>query len=170
MTKPYLQHIDTNTTGNRNDVTPLFAHPAGFNALIDHLIACIGDAPVDIVAGIDALGFILGTAVAQKLDVGFLAVRKGGKLPVEADRMEFRDYSGLNKQLEIRRDILLPEQRVLVVDEWIETGAQVSATIALVEGQGARIAGIATINIDRNENTKTLRDKYPVWSAMNAVD
>jgi adenine phosphoribosyltransferase len=162
--KQYLRWIDTHTTGDRNDVTPLFAHPDGFNALVDDLVSCIGDVSVDLVACIDALGFILGTAIAQKLNVGILAVRKGGKLPVEADRAKFRDYSGVDKQLEIRRDILRPGQRVLVVDEWIETGAQVSAAIALIEGQEGIIAGIATINIDDNENTRRLHSSYDVWS------
>jgi len=163
--KQYLRWIDTNTTGNRNDVTPLFAHPADFNALVADLIACISDTPIDLVACIDALGFILGTAIAKKLNVGILAVRKGDKLPVETDRIEFSDYTGLSKQLEIRRDILSPGQRVLVVDEWIETGAQVSAAITLIEGQDAVVAGIATINMDDNEKTKQIRAKYNVWSA-----
>lgn len=168
--KQYLRWIDTNTTGNRNDVTPLFAHPADFNALVDDLVACVSDTPIDLVAAIDSLGFILGTAIAQKLNVGILTVRKGGKLPVEVDRIEFSDYTGLSKQLEIRRDILLPGQRVLLVDEWIETGAQVSAAISLIEGQGAIVAGIATINMDRNEKTKQLSAKYYVWSVMDETD
>lgn len=165
--KHYLRWIDTNTTGNRNDVTPLFAQPEGFNALVDDLVACVEDVPVDLVACIDALGFILGTAIAQKLSVGILAVRKGGKLPVEADRVEFRDYTGLAKELEIRRGILTPGQRVLIVDEWIETGAQVSAAISLIEGQGAIVAGIATISMDRNERTKQIGSKYSVWSTWH---
>ena len=103
--KQYLRWIDTNTTGNRNDVTPLFAHPADFNALVADLVACVADTSVDLVAAIDSLGFILGTAIAQKLNVGILTVRKGNKLPVEADQVEFCDYTGLSKQLEIRRDI-----------------------------------------------------------------
>ena len=163
----YLYRIDTNTTGNRNDVTPLFAHIADFNALVADLVACVSDTSIDLVACIDALGFILGTAIAQELDVGILAVRKGGKLPVEADRVEFRDYTGQSKQLEIRRDILTPGLRVLIVDEWIETGAQVSAAISLIEGQGAIVAGIATINMDDNETTRLLRSKYQVWSVWN---
>ncbi|MFC2078826.1 phosphoribosyltransferase family protein [Candidatus Bipolaricaulota bacterium] len=163
--KEYLRWIDTNTTGNRCDVTPLFAHPGDFNALVDDLVASIGDTPVDLAAGIDALGFILGTALAQRLGVGILAIRKGGKLPVETDRVGFRDYTGQDKQLEMRRDILSPGSRVLIVDEWIETGAQVSAAISLIEGQGAVVAGIATINMDDNAKTQSIDSKYKVWSA-----
>jgi len=162
--KQYLRWIDTNTVGNRNDVTPLFAHPADFNELVDDLVACVAGTTVDLVACIDALGFILGTAIAQKLGVGILTVRKGGKLPVETDKMGFRDYTGQDKQLEIRRDILSQGARVLVVDEWIETGAQVSATITLIEGRGAIVAGIATINMDDNKKTRSIASKYKVWS------
>jgi adenine phosphoribosyltransferase len=165
--KQYLRRIDTNTTGNRNDVTPLFAHPADFDALVADLAASVADTPVDLVAAMDSLGFILGTAIAQKLNVGILAVRKGGKLPVEVDRIEFSDYTGLTKQLEIRRDILSPGQRVLIVDEWIETGAQISAAITLIEGRGAIVAGIATINMDDNEKTRQIGSKYRVWSTWS---
>ncbi|MEE8594029.1 MAG: phosphoribosyltransferase family protein [Candidatus Bipolaricaulota bacterium] len=165
--KEYLRWIDTNTTGNRNDVTPLFAHPVAFNALVDDLVVCIADTPVDLVACIDALGFILGTAIAQKLNVGILAVRKGGKLPVEVDRVELRDYTGQDKHLEIRCDILTQGARVLIVDEWIETGAQVSAAITLIEGQGAVVAGIATINMDDGERTRLIASKHKVWSTWD---
>ena len=162
--KEYLRWIDTDTTGNRNDVTPLFAHPEAFSALVDDLVVCVADTPVDLVACIDALGFILGTAIAQKLNVGVLAVRKGGKLPVEVDRVELRDYTGQDKHLEIRCDILTQGTRVLIVDEWIETGAQVSAAITLIEGQGAVVAGIATINMDDGERTRLIASKHKVWS------
>jgi len=143
---------------------PLFAHPADFNELVDDFVACVADTTVDLVACIDALGFILGTPIARKLGVGILTVRKGGKLTVETERTEFRDYTGQDKQLEIRRDILSQGARVLIVDEWIETGAQVSATITLIEGRGAIVAGIATINMDDNEKTSSIASKYKVWS------
>jgi len=162
--KQYLHRIDRNTIGNRYDVTPLFSHHADFNALVDDLVEYVAGTTIDLVACIDALGFILGTAIAQKLEVGILPVRKGGKLPVESDSTEFRDYTGQDKQLEIRRDILSYGSRVLIVDEWIETGAQVSATITLIEDHGAIVAGIATINMDDNEKTRSISSKYKVYS------
>ena len=162
--KNYLRWVDTNTTGNRYDVTPLFSHQADFNELIDDLVACVGDTTVDLVAGIDALGFILGTAIAQRLKVGILPIRKGEKLPVETDKTEFRDYTGEDKQLEIRRDILSQGLRVLIVDEWIETGAQVSGAITLIEGCGAIVVGIASINMDDNEKTRQISSRYEVFT------
>lgn len=162
--KQYLRWIDRDTIGNRYDVTPLFSHHADFNALVDDLVECTAGTTVDLVACIDALGFILGTAIARKLEVGILPVRKGGKLPVESDRTAFRDYTGQDKQLEIRRDILSQGSRVLIVDEWIETGAQVSAAITLIESHGAIVAGIATINMDDNEKTRQISSRYKVYT------
>ncbi len=162
--KDYLRRIDTHTKGNRYDVTPLFSHQADFNTLIDDLVFFVADKPIDLVACIDALGFILGTAIAQKLGVGILPVRKGNKLPVETDKIKFRDYTGEEKQLEIRQDILTQGMRVLIADEWIETGAQVSAAISLIENNGAIVAGILTINMDDNENTRQIRSNYEVYS------
>ena len=164
--KKYLNRIDQNTIGNRCDITPLYSDYIDFNALVDDLIAHINVSTVDIVACIDALGFVLGTAIARKLCVGILTIRKSGKLPVEVDRIEFQDYAKHHKQLEIRRDILSRGMRVLIVDEWIETGTQVSAAISLIEGQGAIVSGIATINMDSNEKTNALRSKYKVITIM----
>ncbi|MGD8753747.1 MAG: phosphoribosyltransferase family protein [Anaerolineales bacterium] len=159
--KNYLYLIDRNTKG-RCDVTPLFSHFDGFNDLVNDLVDQVPTTGVDIVACIDALGFILGTAISQKLNVGILTIRKGGKLPVSTDSIDFTDYTGLNKQLEIRQDVLVEGMRVLIVDEWIETGAQISASIQLIENRGASVVGIVTISMDDNENTQKIRSNYRV--------
>lgn len=156
----YLRMIDTHTNGPRCDVTPLFGDYAAFTALVDDLVMRLTGTTVDIVAGIDALGFILGTALAVRLRVGFLPIRKGGKLPVKVERAEFVDYTRTRKVLELRADALRPGTRVVLVDEWIETGAQMRAAIALIEGQGGVVAGIAAIHIDLNAHTRTLFEKY----------
>lgn len=156
----YLRLIDTETPGGRCDVTPLFGEHTAFAALVEDLAARFGDTVVEVVAGIDALGFILGAALALRLRVGFLPIRKGGKLPVKVERAEFVDYTHQAKALELRAGALKPGARVLVVDEWIETGAQVRAAITLIEAQGGLVAGIAAIHIDLNEQTRTLFEKY----------
>ena len=162
----YLSKIDYNTIGNRCDITPLFASHSDFNSLVNDIMKLINGVHFDFVACIDALGFILGTAIAQKLKANILAVRKGGKLPVEVDKVNFVDYTKEHKTLEIRKDILLKGSRVLIVDEWIETGAQVLATISLIEKQGSIVSGIATINMDTNANTKSISHGYKVFSVM----
>ena len=164
--KNYLSLIDRNTSG-RCDVTPLFSHFDGFNTLVNDLVDQVPKTGIDIVACIDALGFILGTAISQKLNVGILTIRKGGKLPVTTDQIDFTDYTGLEKQLEIRQDILSEGSRVLIVDEWIETGAQVGASIKLIENQGAIVVGIVSIAMDDNEKTKYLKSNYKVISVWN---
>jgi adenine phosphoribosyltransferase len=160
--KPYLQRIDTQTPGNRNDVTPLFADREAFRQLADDLAEPFQETGIGAVVAIDALGFILGTAIAERLDVGVVVVRKGGKLPVPTKRERFVDYSGKPKELEIRPDVLRPGMRVLIVDEWVETGAQVRAAIELSERLGAEVLGIATICMDHNDNTADLQERYIV--------
>jgi len=164
MMKPYLSKIDTATTGNRHDVTPLFTDANDFALLVEDLAEPFLNVQLDYVACIDALGFILGTAIARHLNLGIIAIRKGGKLPVEVDRVEFRDYTGTLKQLEIRKDALRTPAHVLLVDEWIETGTQIRAAAKLIEAQGGTIAGIATINMDTNGKTKDISEKYRVHS------
>lgn len=163
--RPYLALIDHQTNGQRCDVTPLFADYAAFSALVDELAARVEPLAFDVVAGIDALGFILGAALALRTHTGFVPIRKGGKLPVAVDAAECVDYTGQRKTLELRRDALRPGTRVLLVDEWIETGAQVRAAIQLIEGQGGAIAGIASLHMDDNEQTESLRARYPCVQA-----
>ena len=159
-TRPYLALIDRETSGNRCDVTPLFGDYAAFSALVDDLAALVEPLAFDVVVGIDALGFILGAALALRTQAGFVPIRKGGKLPVAVDSVECIDYTGQRKTLELRRDALTPGTRALLVDEWIETGAQVRAAIQLIEGQGGVIAGIASLHIDDDEATEPLRTRY----------
>ena len=158
--KGYFGLIDTQTSGPRCDVTPLFANSTAFAQLITDLSQPFISVPITHVAGIDALGFILGGAVALHLHKGFVPLRKAGKLPGAVTAVEFVDYSGHKKGLELRQGILQTRDQVLVVDEWIETGAQVQAAIDLIEQAGAVVAGIATINIDNNPLPMHLRQEY----------
>jgi len=160
----YLNLIDVATKGPRNDVTPLFADYEALSALVKDLLTGFADIPFDHIAGIDALGFILGSAMAMRSHTGFIPIRKGGKLPVAADRVDFVDYTGENKSLELRVNAIHEGQRVLLADEWVETGAQVSAAIKLIEGQGGIVVGIAAIAIDNNERTRRLKERYRCWS------
>jgi adenine phosphoribosyltransferase len=167
--KDYLRLIDTNTTGSRCDVTPLFADPEAFAQLVTDLSHPFASTSIDYVAGIDALGFVLGAGIAMRLNKGFIPIRKAGKLPVTAIIAEFVDYTGQKKALELRRGTIKAGDRVLVVDEWIETGAQVQAAIELIEHEGGIVAGIATINIDDNPISARLREKYhcqAIWYDM----
>jgi adenine phosphoribosyltransferase len=162
----YLRLIDRDTPGPRYDVTPLFGDYEAFTDLVRDLGRPFEDVEFEVVAGIDALGFILGTALAMHLRKGFIPIRKGGKLPVEVDTRHFVDYTGQGKSLQLRVGAIERGVRVLLVDEWVETGAQVRAAIELIEGQGGIVIGVAAINIDDNEATCSLRERYKchtVW-------
>jgi len=114
--KKYLQLIDINTPGPRYDVTPLFSDYEAFSELVEDIANHFGSNEYDYVAGIDALGFILGTAVAVRIQKGFIAIRKSGKLPVDTLSVDFVDYSGKQKALEIRLDVIPSGARILLHD------------------------------------------------------
>ena len=160
MLPSYLKLIDTNTTGGRNDVLPLFQNFDAFNALVEDIAELIQGKQFEYVAGIDALGFILGTALAFRFKVGFVAKRKAGKLPKPCNKIEFVDYTNSTKGLELAPDTLKNGDRVLLVDEWIETGAQVRAAIKLIEDQGALISAITGIAMERSAKTEDLFERY----------
>lgn len=159
----YLDLIADGDPDNRCDVTPIFADAAAFAALVDDLVALARPYPHDLVAGLDALGFVLGAAIAARTGKGFLTIRKGGKLPVAADQREFVDYTGESKSLEIRREAFAPGTRILLVDEWIETGAQIRTAADLIEAQHGVIVAVACINCDDD----TTRARYPVLAVMS---
>lgn len=157
----YLPLIDrSRTLYRRSDVTPIFAEPAAFANLVGDLVRPFETERVQLVAGLDALGFILGTAMALKLGAGFLPIRKGGKLPVLHDREPAVDYQGKEKILELRLKPFAAGTRVLLADDWIETGAQARAAIALIERAGGVIVGIAAVGFRKNERTAGLWAKY----------
>jgi adenine phosphoribosyltransferase len=157
----YLRLIDRSKLHyKRSDVTPIFGEPAAFGALVEDLLAPFRDVRIERVVGTDALGFVVGTALALKLGVGFVPVRKGGKLPVKHERVSFRDYSGVEKVLELRAEPWPPRTRVLLVDDWIETGATARAAAQLIEGAGGVVVGIAAIAFRKNAQTSGLWAKY----------
>ena len=161
----YLDRMGTETEG-RYDVTPLFADPGPLAELRADLLARVPNTPT-AVAGIDALGFVLGGVLATKLGVGFVSVRKGGKLPYPREellRREFTDYSEASKALELHPDVLEADDGVLLVDEWVETGTQMRAAAALIEATGATVAGVLAIRVHENDGTEPLFEKYDVRS------
>jgi len=115
--KPYLAKIDTNTTGSRADVTPLFADREAFSQLADDLATPFLEPDIHTVMVIDALGFILGTAIAERLAVGLVPARREGKLHVETIHESFVDHSGERKALEMRPDAPKRGMNVVVADE-----------------------------------------------------
>ena len=147
-------------------MTPLFSSYEAFSALVEDILKRFVGIEFDYVVGIDALGFILGTAMAVQAQKGFVPVRKHGKLPVKSESETFVDYTGVEKGLELRVGAIREGDRVLLVDEWVETGAQARAAAKLIEKSGGEVVGIAAVNIDDNEKTRGLKERYncqAVW-------
>jgi adenine phosphoribosyltransferase len=146
----FEKRINFETGGNRCDITPVFADPSSFSDLLNRMSQGLEGHSFDLVAGIDALGFVIGGALAAKMGKGFLPIRKGGKLPVPAVQAAFQDYSGEAKKLEIALGAVPKSAKILLVDDWIETGSQVRAAIELLEGQEGRVVAIAAVKFDKS--------------------
>lgn len=123
------------------DITPLLGEPAVFGRAVDDLVSRFHDVAVDRVVGIESRGFILASPVAYRLRAGFVPVRKAGKLPWAVAREEYELEYGTDK-LEIHRDAIHPDERVLVVDDVLATGGTAAATCRLVETLGGIVVGL----------------------------
>jgi adenine phosphoribosyltransferase len=126
------------------DLTPLFANGAAFAAVIDAIVAHHGRDAFDVVAGIEARGFMIGAAVAYATGVGFVPVRKAGKLPRETLRETYGLEYG-EATLELHLDAFTPGQRVLVVDDVLATGGTAAAALGLVERAGGVVSGFTVL-------------------------
>jgi adenine phosphoribosyltransferase len=165
----YLNLMAPNTKGARFawlDPTSIYINGAAFHDLLDDLAADLEGVGIDVVGGLDAMGFVLGSALATRLGVGFLPIRKAGKLCVETDRVEFSNYSGRTQGMEMRLPAFAPGTRVLLVDQWVETGGTMRGAIDLVRRQEGVVAGLAAIAIEETEGTEALRQAHRCVSAV----
>jgi adenine phosphoribosyltransferase len=126
------------------DVTTLFADPRGFRMAIDQMLHPWAGQPIDKVAGLEARGFILGGAIAHQLSVGFVPIRKKGKLPGAVISEEYQLEYG-EAVVEIHDDAIQPGERVLLVDDLLATGGTAAAGIRLIERLGGAITGCGFI-------------------------
>jgi adenine phosphoribosyltransferase len=124
------------------DVTTLLRDAEGFRLAIDAMVAPYRDRKIDLVVGIESRGFILGSAVADRIGAGFVPVRKLGKLPAATVRASYALEYG-SDSLEMHRDAVQPGQPVLIVDDLLATGGTASATVSLVREVGGRVEGLA---------------------------
>ena len=122
------------------DITPLLGDAAAFGRAVDDLVTRFHDVEVDRVVGVESRGFILAAPVAYRLRAGFVPVRKPGKLPWAVAREEYELEYGRDK-LEIHRDAVHPDERILIVDDVLATGGTAAATGRLVETLGGNIVG-----------------------------
>jgi adenine phosphoribosyltransferase len=126
------------------DVTTLFLDPRGFRLAIDQLLAPFVGQKIDLVAGLEARGFILGGAVAHQLSKGFVPIRKKGKLPGRTVERDYELEYG-SATVEMHDDAVEPGQKVLLVDDLLATGGTAEAGIRLIEGLGGEVIGCAFV-------------------------
>ena len=138
------------------DITPLLADVEAFRVSVQLMVERLDGERVHAVIGIESRGFMFGAALADKLGVGFVPVRKPGKLPAETHRAEY-DLEYGSDAVEIHQDALSAGERVVIVDDLIATGGTAKAAADLVQMCGAEVAAfVFVINLVALEGTKKL--------------
>lgn len=126
------------------DITPLLADHAALSHAIEQMASPFADLGVTSVVGIEARGFLFGPGIAQHLGVGFVPIRKPGKLPPETVHVEYSLEYGSDR-IEMRDEALDSNDRVLLVDDVLATGGTLQAASTLVDGFGATVVGISVL-------------------------
>ena len=149
------------------DITPLVRDADGLRTAVDLLAAPFAAAGVTAVAGMESRGFIFGVPVALRLGLGFVPIRKPGKLPAAKVREEYALEYGTDA-LEMHADAVGPRDRVLVVDDLLATGGTAAATVRMIRRLGAEIVGIAfVIELDFLSGRSKLADVQRVHSLLH---
>ncbi len=123
------------------DVTPLLADSKALTAAIDAIAEPFAGQPIDVVAAVEARGFIFGSAVAQALGAGFVPIRKKGKLPWKTTQIRY-DLEYGQDVLEVHCDAAKPGMRALMIDDLLATGGTMAAACELMQKLGAEIVGL----------------------------
>ena len=156
----FESRINFDAPGGRCDITPVFADPAAFEDLLGRYEKSMAGQAFDLIAGLDALGFVLASAMAVRLGKGLLLLRKGGKLPVPVRQVKFTDYSKIEKSFEIASGSVPAGARVMIVEDWVETGSQLRAAIGLIEAEGGVVVGVCAIKIEKSADELGLSGRF----------
>lgn len=126
------------------DITTAVKDPQGLALITDRLVERAAGKPIDIVAGMESRGFLFGPLLAARLGLGFVLMRKPGKLPARTSRVSYELEYGTDS-LEVHADAIAPGQRVLIVDDLLATGGTAAAAVQLVEQLGGQVAGLSFV-------------------------
>ncbi len=147
------------------DISTLLKHKEAFKKSIDVLAAKFKKSRVQYVVGVEARGFIFGSALAYKMGAGFIPVRKRGKLPYKTKAVTYQLEYG-SDTLEIHEDAIPPNARVLVIDDLLATGGTVKAVTDLLKAQKAKIVGVAfLVELKFLKGKERLKD-LPIYSVI----
>ena len=149
------------------DITPLLKDKDAFRECIKRMANHFKGKRIDFVASNEARGFIIGGALAYELGVGFVPIRKKGKLPSKVVNLTYnKEYE--SDTIEIHEDSIEPGQKVLLVDDLLATGGTIKANAELVEKLGGRIVGMSfLIELEYLHGREYLEDKYDIFSIIN---
>lgn len=147
------------------DITTLLNDRDGFQEAIDRMVDAVGDSDIDLVLGIEARGFIFGSAMAYDMNCGFVPIRKKGKLPSDAYSKTY-DLEYGTDTIELHKDGIKPGQKVIVVDDLLATGGTAKATADLVEMAGGVIEGFVFLIELEDLNGRELISDYEVKSII----
>ncbi|MYB65828.1 adenine phosphoribosyltransferase [Candidatus Poribacteria bacterium] len=147
------------------DITPLLGNGLAFNAAIDIFVNRFKSELIDVIVGIDARGFILGAALAHRLGIGFVPIRKSGKLPFDCYEVTYDLEYGVDT-LAIHQDAFPRGSRVLICDDVLATGGTLAASIELVKKLSGNIVGIALLlELTKFEGRKKVPNQ-PIFSLV----
>ena len=149
------------------DITPMLGNAQAFNLVLAEMSKLIG--PSDVIAGIEARGFIFGSALAARAELSFVPIRKSGKLPYKTISAKYGLEYG-SDEIEVHVDAFLPNQKVLIIDDVLATGGTLLAAIELTRQCGAEVAGILVLmELDFLEGRKRIADHYPDLKVTSLV-
>lgn len=147
------------------DITTLLKDARKFRDAVEIIAAKYQEKKIDKVAAVEARGFIFGGALAYKLGAGFVPIRKKGKLPAEVHEVTYQLEYGQDT-LQVHRDAICPQDKVLIVDDLLATGGTAEATCRLIEESGAEIIGIEfLIELTDLRGREKLKE-YPIDSVI----
>ena len=147
------------------DITPLLANAEAFDASIEAFAAKFKDQKIDKIAGMESRGFLFGTPLAQKLGVGFIPIRKPGKLPAETISQSYQLEYG-EDSLEVHKDAITPSERVLIIDDLLATGGTAEATGKMIEVLGGKIIAFAFLIELEALNGRKKIENYSIFSLL----
>lgn len=150
---------------NFKDISPLLANGEAFSECTSELAFHMPE-NVDAIVGVESRGFLFGAALAQLTGIGFVPIRKPGKLPAETHAIEYELEYGTDL-LEIHRDALNHHHRVVVVDDLLATGGTAAATVQLIEKLGAEVAACLFVIELGSLKGRTKLEHTPVFSLLN---